>query len=142
MPRSCRCTLYPSKFVKKCSRQNEVQILSFKALKNRPYTLVHVSLIAPCPPPTPSSSFLQCIIIGHHCQLSAVIWITVKQPGLPSRHVLFEVDWVKGTLNKPPPPYGKLKKTFSKKKFTRIYFEHTDSSSLVRLKLDNSFKDL
>lgn len=125
MPRPCRCTLYPSKIVKKCSRQNEVQISSFKALKSRPYILVHVSLITPYPS-TASSSFLQCIDY-YWSSLSVVIWTAVKQPGLPSRPVLFEVDWVQGTLNTPPPPYGKFKKTFSMKKFTGIYFEHTYS---------------
>ena len=125
MPRSCRCTLYPSKFVKKCSRQNEVQISSFKAFKNRPYTLVHVSLIIPRPSTHP---ILQFPTVHYYwSSLSVVIWIAVKQPGLPLRPVLFEVDWVQGTLNTPPPPYGKLKKTFSMKKFTRIYFEHTYS---------------
>lgn len=126
MPRSCRCTLYPSKFVKKCSRHNEEQISSFKAFKNRPYTLVHVSLIIPRPYTHPILQFLT--VHYYWSSLSVVIWTAVKQPGLPSRPVLFEVDWVQGTLNTPPPPYGKFKKTFLMKKFTRIYFEHTDSN--------------
>ena len=106
MPRSCRRTLYPSKFVKKCSRQNEVEISSFKALKNRPYTLGHVSLIIPHPSTHPTLQFPT--VHYYWSSLSVVIWITVKQPGLPSRPVLFEVDWVQGTLNTPPPPYGKF----------------------------------
>lgn len=105
------------------SKQNEVQISSFKALKNRPYTLVHVALITPHPSTHP---ILQFPTVQYYwSSLSVVIWTAVKQPGLPSRPVLFELDWVQGALNTPPPPYGKFKKIFLNEKiYTYFCWAH------------------